>query len=127
MPYAVATTGGGAMKSNAPMLLTLAAILVGCMTARPTRLVLLESSTGARYVGAAVPGADTSMTASIEINGVSYRGKFTPSDSGTAAILVGTGSDLLHCMLRFDAKTRIGSGQCVQSGAQRFNVTLSQG
>jgi len=115
------------MKSNAPMLLALATILIGCMTARPTRLVLLDPSTGARFVGAVVPGADASMTASIDINGVSFRGKFHPSDSGTAALLVGTGSDLLHCTLRFDAQTRTGSGQCVHAGAQRFDVTLSQG
>lgn len=126
MPYPVPSLAGAPMKSNAPMLLALAMILVGCMTAQPTRLVLLEASTGVQYVGAAVPGADASMTASIEINGVSYQGKFNPSNSGTAALLVGTGSDLLHCMLRFDAKSRIGSGQCVQSGAQRFNATLSE-
>jgi hypothetical protein len=115
------------MKSIAPMLLALATILIGCMTARPTRLVLLDSSTGARFVGAAVQGADASMTASIEINGVSFRGKFNPSDNGAPALLVGTGSDLLHCMLRFDARTRIGTGKCVQAGVQRFDVTLSQG
>jgi hypothetical protein len=42
------------------------------------------------------------MTASIEINGMFFSGKFDPSNSNAVATLVGTGSDLLHCVLHFD-------------------------
>lgn len=118
---------GISMKSSLPLLLALATILISCTTTRPTHLVLLNATTGARFVGTVVPGDDALMTASIEINGVSFRGKFDPSVSSTATILVGAGSDLLHCTLHFNAKTRIGSGECVQTGRQRFDLILSEG
>ncbi len=63
------------------------------------------------------------MTVSIEINGVFFSGKFDPS--GEDAVLVGTGADLLHCVFHFDPRTHAGAGECLLSGHQRFDVTLS--
>ena len=63
------------------------------------------------------------MTVSLEINGVFFRGKFDPTSE--EAVLIGTGADLLHCVFHFDPRTHAGAGECLQSGLQRFDVTLA--
>ncbi len=113
------------MTRTVSLLCALAAALIGCGTALPISLVLSDRSTGARYVGAVVSSGVALATASIEINGVFYSGKFDPSNDNFVALLVGTGGDLLHCVFHFDLRTRIGVGECLGAGARRFDVTLS--
>jgi len=113
------------MKPMSALVFALATAFIGCSTARPARLVLINPTTGGRFVGEYLPSGETSMSASIEINGVHFRGTFDPSRGDEVALLVGTGSDLLHCKLHVDAKTQTGVGECVQAGHQRFDVTLS--
>ncbi len=113
------------MTRTVPLLCALAAALIGCSTALPTSLVLSDRSTGARFVGAVVSSGEAQATASIEINGVFYSGKFDPSNGNAVALLVGTGGDLLHCVFHFDPRTRTGVGECQLARARRFDVTLS--
>jgi len=113
------------MKSTAPLLCALTAVLIGCGTLAPSRLVLVDRSTGGRYVGSVVPNQEGSMTASVEVNGVTFIGKFEASKANAAAVLVGTGGDMLRCALHLDPTARSGTGECLRAGSQRFNVTLS--
>jgi hypothetical protein len=113
------------MKSTAPILCALTATLIGCASPQPARLVLLNRSTGDRYVGAVVPDQEGAMTVSIEINHVFFSGRFDPSNGNTGALLVGSGGDVLHCDFHIDQKARTGTGECLRAGPQRFDVTLS--
>ena len=113
------------MTRTAPLLCALTAALIGCRTALPANLVLSDRSTGARYVGAVVSSGEALATASIEINGVFFSGKFDPYNGNAVAILVGTGGDLMHCVFHFDPTTRIGDGECLRAGARRLDATLS--
>lgn len=113
------------MTRTTALLCVLASSLMGCNTSPPARLVLLDPAAGSRYFGTVVANREASMTASIEVNGVFFSGKFDPSNGNAVITLVGTGSDLLHCVFHLDPRTRTGVGECMQSGPRRFEVTLS--
>lgn len=113
------------MTRTAALLCVLASTLMGCSTSPPVRLVLLNRATGSRYVGTVVANREASMTASIEVNGLFFSGKFDPSSGNAVTTLVGTGGDLLQCVFHFDLRTRTGVGECMQAGPRSFAVTLS--
>ena len=113
------------MTRTAPVFCALAATLLGCSTALPGSLVLSNRSTGDRYVGAVASSGEALATASIEINGVFFSGKFDPSNGNAVAVLVGSGGDLLNCVFHFDPRTHVGVGECLQPGSRRFDVILS--
>ena len=113
------------MTRTPPLLYALAATLVGCSTALPANLVLSNRATGDRYVGAVASNGDALATASIQINGVFFSGKFDPSNANAVAVLVGSGGDILNCLFHFDPRTRTGAGECLQPGPRLFDVRLS--
>ncbi len=113
------------MTRTAMLLCVLASTLIGCAASPPARLLLLNRATGSQYVGTVVQKREESMMVSVEIDGVLFAGKFDLSNGNAMATLVGSGSDLLHCVLHFDPRTRTGSGECMQAGPRRFDVTLS--
>ncbi len=114
------------MTRTAALLCVLVSMFVGCSTLPPSRLVLLDRASGSRHIGTVVPSdREASMTASIEINGVFFHGTFDPSKGSEVVNLPGSGGDLLQCVFRFDPRTRTGAGECVQTGARKFDATLS--
>ena len=114
------------MTRTAVLLCLLASTLASCSTLPPARLVLLNRATGSRHVGTVVASdREASMTASIEIDGVFFRGTFDPSKGNDVVSLLGSGGDLLRCQFRFDPRSRAGAGECVQAGARTFEATLS--
>ena len=110
------------MTRTAMLWCALVSTLGACGTAPPARLVLLNRATGSRHVGTVVA---SSREASIEINGVSFNGTFDPSGGDDVVNLLGSGGDLLHCVLHLDPSTHARIGECVQTGSRKFDTTLS--
>jgi len=89
------------------------------------RLVLLDRTDGARFVGTIASSGQDSMTVSIEIRGVSFGGKVDAQNGNASAVLVGTGAALLHCTFHFGASKRVGAGMCSQTSGRLLEATLS--